>query len=148
MESICGANCDECSLNKTCKGCKKTKGCHFGKQCFIANYILVGGMKEFESFKNVLIDEFNSLNIDGMPKINELYPLNGSFINLKYPLPNGNEVKFLDDKEAYLGNQVECIFNDKESKKYFGLVANMSFILVCEYEENCKNPKIIIYKSR
>ena len=148
MEGICGANCDECELNKTCKGCKKTKGCPFGKKCFIANYIEIGGKDSFSELKKELIKDFNSLSIAGMPKIDELYPLNGAFVNLEYSLPNGKKVKFLDDNEIYLGNQVECIFNDDEIKKCYGLVANMSFILVCEYEEDGKNPQLLIYKSR
>ena len=148
MKGICGANCDECKFNKTCKGCIKTKGCPFGKKCFIANYIEIGGQDNYELFKKELIKEFNSLNIDGMSKIDELYPLNGTFVNLEYNLPNGKKVKFLDDNEIYLGNQVECEFNDNEIKKCFGLVANMNFLLVCEYDENGENPQLLIYKSR
>ena len=141
MEAICGAHCNECELfkNKKCEGCNK--------KCWIAKYIKLSN-KEFKVFKKQLIDEFNSLNIDGMPKIKELYPLNGSFVNLEYPLPNGNKVKLLKDEETYLGNQVECIFNDNEIKKCFGLLANTSFLLVAEYEENGKNPELIIYKKR
>ena len=92
MEGICGANCRECELFKSdkCKGCKSTKGCPFGKKCWIANYIEVGGKKEFEAFKEVLENEINSLNIDGMPKIKDLYPLHGEFVNLEYSLPNGD----------------------------------------------------------
>jgi hypothetical protein len=83
-----------------------------------------------------------------MPKIHELYPLRGDFINLEYYLPNGIKIKLLSDDEIYLGNQVECEFNDSEIKQYFGLVANMNFLLVCEYGENERNPEIIIYKKR
>ena len=57
-------------------------------------------------------------------------------------------VKFLNDEEAYLGNQIECEFNDEEIKKNYGVVANMNFILVVEYENNGDNPEIIIYKKR
>ena len=148
MEGICGANCSECALYKECKGCKNTNGCPFGKKCFIAKYIEIGGMESFEELKKQFIQEFNSLEIDGMPKIEELYPLHGSFINLEYELPNGEKVKFLNDDESYLGNQVECIFNDDDVKKCFGLVANMSFLLVCEYEENGGNPEVLLYKKR
>ena len=150
MRSICGANCEECELfkNTKCRGCKNTNGCPFGKKCWIAKYIEVGGIENYNSLKNELIDEFNSLNIDGMPKIEELYPLHGEFVNMEYPLPNNNKTKFLNDNEAYLGNQVECIFNDEEIKKYYGILANMNFILVCEYEKNGNNPEIIIYKKR
>ena len=135
-------------VNKKCEGCKKTNGCPFGKKCFIANYIDVGGKKEYEKFKKQLIDEINSLNIEGMSKIDELYALHGSFVNLEYTLPNGNKVKYLQDDDIYLGTQVENIFNDKELKRCFGIVANMSFILVSEYEENGLNPEIVLYKRR
>ena len=37
---------------------------------------------------------------------------------------------------------------DNEVKKYFGIVANMNFLLVCEYEENGNNREILIYKKR
>ena len=150
MDAICGANCEECELfkNTKCRGCKNTNGCPFGKKCWIAKYIEVGGEEKFNTLKNELIDEFNSLNIDGMPKIEELYPLHGEFVNLEYTLPNNNKTKFLNDNEAYLGNQLECIFNDEEIKKYYGILANMNYILVCEYGENGNNPEIIIYKKR
>lgn len=83
-----------------------------------------------------------------MPKLEELYPLHGEFVNIKYPLPNGEQIKLLNDNEAYLGNQVECILNDEDMKKYFGILANMNFLLICEYGENESNPEIIIYKKR
>lgn len=150
MKSICGTDCNQCELlkNNKCLGCNKTKGCPFGKKCFIAKYIEIGGIENFQLLKKELIDEFNSLNIIGMPKVKELYPLNGSLVNLEYSLPNETRVKFLHDNEIYLGNQLECEFNDKEFKKCFGIVANTSFLLVCEYEENGINPEIIIYKRR
>ena len=83
-----------------------------------------------------------------MLNINELYSLHGSFVNLEYELPSGKKVKFLKDNKVYLGNQVECQFNDDEVKRCFGLVANMDFLLVCEYEENRINPELLIYKKR
>lgn len=148
MKGICGVNCEECDFKKKCKGCVNTNGCPFGKKCFIANYIEVGGMENYELLKSKLIDELNSLNIEGISKINELFPLNGSFVNLEYTLPNGKKVKFLDDEEIYLGNEVECEFNDGEVKKCFGIICNMNFLLVCEYDEGGVNPKLIIYKRR
>ena len=148
MEAICGANCEECSLyQKTCKGCKETNGCPFGKKCWIAKYIEVGGKESFTTFKKQLIEEINSLNIDGLPTIEELYPLHGAFVNLEYVLPNQEKVKFLNDEEAYLGNQVECIFNEKE-KRYFGVLASTNFILISEYGENGDRPELILYKKR
>ncbi len=149
MKGLCGANCEDCSLyNTKCKGCKETKGCPFGKKCWIAKYIEVGGKDSFNELKKVLVDEINSLQIEGMPKLSDLYPLHGSFVNLEYTLPNGNKTKLLMDDELYLGNQLECEFNDEENQKCFGIVANMSFIIVCEYGENGTNPELIIYKRR
>ncbi len=150
MESICGADCNNCGYgkNNNCKGCKNTLGCPFGKKCFVAKYILTGGKEEYEKFKNKLIDEINNLNILGMPKINELNPLNGSFVNLSYPIPNGDNIKLLDDNDIYLGNQVESEFNDGEISRCFGIIANMNFILISEYGINGDNPEIIVYKKR
>ena len=150
MDSICGANCSDCGYgkNNNCKGCKETKGCPFGKQCFVAQYILTGGRKKYELFKKQLVDEINSLNIVGMPKINDLNPLNGSFVNLSYPMPNGENIKLLYDNDIYLGNQVESEFNHGEIIRCFGILANMDFILVSEYGANGDNPEIILYKKR
>ena len=150
MKSMCGADCNICGYGKNsgCKGCMQTKGCPFGKRCFIADYIKTGGEENYRRFTEKLIEEFNSLSIEGVPKINELFPLNGEFVNLAYPMPNGKTVKLLDDKDIYLGNEVEFEFNDGSILKCFGLVANMDFLLVCEYGENCSDPQIIVYKKR
>ena len=53
MESLCGANCEECSIykNNKCKGCKETNGCPFGTKCWIAKYIEVGGKDSFDALK-------------------------------------------------------------------------------------------------
>ena len=150
MESICGVDCNNCEYGKknNCKGCKETQGCPFGKQCFIAKYILTGGKENYELFKNQLIKEINDLNIPGMSRIKELTPLNGTFVNLAYSLPNGQKVQFLDDNEIYLGTQVESEFNDETQIRCFGILANLNFILVSEYGPNGDNPELIIYKKR
>ena len=150
MNSICGANCSNCGYgkNNNCKGCKETNGCPFGKQCFIAKYILTGGKENYELFKKQLVDEINSLNIVGMPKIDDLNPLNGSFVNLSYPMPNGENIKLLFDNDIYLGNQVESEFNDGSIIRCFGILANMDFILISEYGVNGDNPELILYKKR
>lgn len=144
MSTLCGANCNECGFKANCKGCQETCGKPFGGKCIAAEYIKVGGKSAFEEFKNQIISEFNALNVEGMPKITELYCLCGSFVNLEYPLPSGGAVKFLDDKNIYLGTQVDCEFVDR----CFGLVAGMDFLLVCEYGENGTNPEIVVYKRR
>ncbi len=108
-------------------------------------YKYLGDPGKFEEFKQQLINEFNSLNIEGMPKVEKLYALVGGYINLEYRLPNGKTVKFLDDNATYLGNQLECEFG---GERCFGIVANMEFLLVCTYEEGGANPELIIYKKR
>ena len=108
-------------------------------------YKELGGDGSFEEFKKLLIKEINELNIAGMPKLQKLNALVGGYVNLEYRLPNGKSVKFLDDNATYLGNQLECEFG---GNRCFGIVANMEFLLVCTYEENGKNPELVIYKKR
>ena len=100
---------------------------------------------QFEAFKAQLIDEINALAIEGMPKVDKLNALVGSYVNLAYPLPSGQKVKFLDDGTTYLGNQLECEFG---GDRCFGVLANMDFILVCTYEAEGANPELILYKKR
>ena len=148
-KTICGADCTLCELyKKKCEGCNETNACPFGKKCWIAKYIESGGEENFNIFKKQLIDEINALQIDGMPKIDDLIPLTGSYINMEYVLPNHDKVKLLSDEESYLGNQVECIFNDEETIKLFGIACNMDFILISEYDNSGSNPEIILYKKR
>lgn len=108
-------------------------------------YENLGGKEQFDAFKQQLIHEFNDLHIEGMPKIENLNALVGSFVNFAYRLPNGNTVKFLDDEATYLGNQLECAFG---GDRCFGIIANMDFLLVCTYEENGADPELVIYKKR
>ena len=100
---------------------------------------------EFEKFKQMLIGEINALNIEGMPKLDHLNALVGSYVNLPYRLPNGSTVQFLDDNTTYLGNQLESEFG---GERCFGVLANMEFILVSTYEKDGRNPELVIYKKR
>ncbi|MGM9641970.1 MAG: DUF3795 domain-containing protein [Eubacteriales bacterium] len=148
--SICGADCEACGYgkNNACRGCTETCGCPFGKSCFIARYIKTGGEEAYRAFRARLVEEFNALGIPGMPEIGELYAINGAFVNLAYPMTNGDAVKLLDDREIYLCNQVECEFNDGSLIKCFGLVAGPDFLLVAEYGANCSDPELLVYKKR
>lgn len=146
-KTLCGTNCEQCPSKDICKGCAETKGCPFGKQCYIAKYVLIGGEENYKAFKIGLINEINDLKVDGMEKVTELYPLVGSYVNLEYTLPNGSKVKFLNDDEVYLGAQVKNLY-DTDGKSCYGVIARENFLLICEYEKNCKNPQIVIYKRR
>ena len=79
---------------------------------------------KIEELKRQLVDEFNSLGIEGMPKVEKLYALVGSYVNLAYPLPSGHAVPFLDDR------------------------TNESFLLVSTYGENGGDPELLLYKKR
>ena len=108
-------------------------------------YKELGDNGEFDKFKDILIGEINALNIEGMTKLTKLNALVGSYVNLEYRLPNGGTVRFLDDNTTYLGNQLECEFG---GDRYFGVIANMDFILVATYGKNAEDPELVIYKKR
>lgn len=108
-------------------------------------YEQLGDNGEFEEFKKQLIEEINNLHIEGMPKLEKLNALVGSYVNLGYTLPSGAKVKFLNDNTTYLGNQLE---SELVEGLCFGVLANMDFILVCTYEAEGKNPELILYKKR
>lgn len=100
---------------------------------------------QFEAFKRKLIEEINDLHIEGMPKVESLNALVGKYVNLEYRLPNGRNVKFLDDQTTYLGNQLE---SEIVEGLCFGVLANMEFILICTYEADGQNPELILYRKR
>ena len=100
---------------------------------------------QFEAFKRRLIDEINGLHIEGMPRVEKLNALVGSFVNLEYPLPSGMKAKFLNDRTTYLGNQLASEFG---GERCFGVLACMDFILICTYEKDGLNPELVLYKKR
>ena len=100
---------------------------------------------QFEAFKRQLMDEINDLHIEGMPKVEALNALVGSYVNLPYPLPGGATVKFLDDGTTYLGNQLEP---ELGGDRCFGVLASMDFILVCTYGRGGADPELLLYKKR
>ena len=105
----------------------------------------LGDHGAFEKLKKQLMDEINALHINGMPKVERLNALVGQYVNLEYHLPSGACVKFLNDQTTYLGNQLECEF---DKGRCFGVLANVDFIMVCTYEQDGKNPELILYKKR
>lgn len=100
---------------------------------------------EFEKFKKKLLKEINALHVEGLPEITRLNALVGKYVNLEYTLPNGRNVKFLDDQTTYLGTQSESEF---EGDRYFGVLAGMDFILICTYEADRTSPELVLYKKR
>lgn len=90
-----------------------------------------------------MIEEINAFGISGLT-VNDLNLLTGAYVNLEYPLSNGTTVKFLKDKDIYLGNQIER----QDSERCYGVAADETFILVCEYGCNGADPEIVLYKRR
>lgn len=147
----CGMSLDEENISREPDGAFNEEYCrwcyadgHFTLDLW-EQYAALGGKEKFEEIKHQIMDEFNGLHIEGLPTVEELYVLTGSYINLEYRLPNGQLVRFLDDKASYLGNQLECTFG---GDRCFGIAANMDFLLVCTYEKDGKNPELVVYKKR
>ena len=145
----CGTPLEDCNTSREIDGHFNEEYCQW---CYAdgeytldiwKRYAKIGGKEKLEEFKAQLIGELNALlDIEGLPQVETLNVLPGEFVNLEYTLPNGEKVKFLDDRQTYLGSQLEG------ETKCCGIVANMDFLLVCTYEENGENPELLIYKKR
>ena len=136
--TYCGNDCcKECNRLAECGGCEDCKGHPFGGNCVAER------SRDFARLKAQLIEDINELNIEGL-SVNDLYLLTGGYVNLAYQLPNGKTVKFLNDNDVYLGNQIE----KQNSERCYGVVASEEFILVCEYGCNGINPEIVLYAKR
>ena len=136
--TYCGSNCCEnCDNFSKCGGCENCAGHPFGGSCIAERN------KNFSELKQQLIEEINALGIGGLI-VDDLNLLTGAYVNLEYPLSNGTTVKFLNDKDIYLGNQIER----PDSERCYGVVADEAFILVCEYGCNGSNPEMVLYKRR
>ena len=94
--------------------------------------------------KQKFIEEVNALGIKDMPTIDNLFVLQGSFINQEYKI-NGNSVKLLDDNASYWGNQVEKIGAEG---RCFGIACDERYILVSEYGKNGADAEIVAFKKR
>ena len=147
----CGMALDDSTTSKERSGIFNEEYC---KWCYAdgdftldywKRYEELGGGEGFEAFKRQLAEEFNALQIEGMPPVENLNVLSGFFINTEYTLPNGQKVKFLDDNATYLGNQLPCVFG---GERCFGIAANMQFLLVCTYGAGGTDPELVLYRQR
>lgn len=147
----CGMLLDDSTTSKEINGEFNEDYCkwcyHEGKFTldFWQRYAELGGQEGFEQFKQQLANEFNALHIEGLPQVEELNVLTGSYINLEYTLPTGVKTKLLNDHATYLGNQLPCLFG---GSRCFGLAASMQFLMVCTYEANGEDPELVLYKKR
>lgn len=148
--ACCGMPLGDGSISREKDGCFNEDFC---KWCYAdGEYTLdfrkaCGGsfsQDKFEKFKCQLIREFNLLlQMEGLPRVENLNVLPGEFVNMEYTLPNGERVKFLDDHATYLGSQLEG-----EGGRCYGIAGNMAALLICTYGENGENPELVIYKKR
>ena len=145
MSTYCGANCESCPSKENCKGCRETCGSPFGGRCVAAEYIKFGGLEVYQQFKQELLNEINILlAAQGIGAIDGLFELVGGFVNLEYPMPSGEKVKLLNDKNIYLGAQIEFA----NLGICYGVVADTGFILICCYSINGSESELIVYQKR
>ena len=143
MASLCGQfDCASCPA-ENCAGCSETGGKPFGGRCIAAEWILEGGQEAFARRRQAVMDEINALGIPGL-RVESLNLLSGAYVNLAYPLPSGQAVRFLDDKAVYLGAQIEV----DGMEKCYGAVADDRFLLVCRYGGGGSDPELVCYKKR
>ena len=142
MSSICGVNCDECKIKDKCKCCIETNGHPWGENCALAEFCYdkkENTKERIIAYKNELIEEINNLNLDFILKIEELYPLNGIFVNIEYELHNGEKIRLLKDNNIYLWTQLP----KADNSGYYGIIADNDYILVGKYDNNYQNANII-----
>jgi hypothetical protein len=94
--------------------------------------------------KQKFIDEVNALNIPDMPVIDNLFVLQGSFINLEYKM-NGNTFSILDKKKSYWGTQVE---KQNSDGRCYGIACDEKYILVSEYGKDGADAEVVVLKRR
>ena len=140
MSTLCGADCSGCSFKAECRGCAATCGSPFGGKCVAAEYIKNNSRDRYAEYKADLLSRVNDfMRNNGLPEALALFELPGFYVNLAYPLPNGEEVRFLNDRDIYLGAQIEA------SGKCYGMICDGSFILVCRYGMNGSDPELTVY---
>ncbi len=131
----CGMPLEDCTTSRETDGNFNEEYC---KWCYAdgeytldiwKRYAEIGGKEKLEEFKQQLIHEFNTLlHIEGLPKVENLNVLSGEFINMEYTLPNGEKVKFLDDKQTYLGSQINV-----KTPLRFRMIPQRSFLSLFIY---------------
>ncbi len=94
--------------------------------------------------KHQLIDELNALGLADLPKITNLFIMQGSFINMAYPI-HGNQVKLLDDNQVYWSTQIE---KPNAPGRCYGIACDEKYILITEYSRDGADAEIVLLKRR
>lgn len=140
MNTLCGADCSGCSFKANCKGCAATCGSPFGGICVAAEYIKKNGREKYAEYKAELLKKMNAfLRENDLPETQVLFELTGFLINMAYQLPNGEQVRFLDDRNVYLGTQIE------HEGRFYGVITDGCFILLSRYGADGSDPELIAY---
>lgn len=139
-KSICGIDCAKCEACGACGGCSETDGRPFGGECVVAKCCRRGETALAE-LKEKLIAAVKALAITDMEEVNDFNALRGSFVNLTYPLPGGQSVKFWDDNKIYLGNQL----HKQGSNRCYGIVADETYLMVAEYGCCGADAEIVVF---
>ena len=144
MSEICKMDCCKaCPRRADCPGCEETAGHPLGGDCVAAECIKEKGQGAFLALKKALVEEINALGIRDL-WVEDLNLLPGWYVNLEYLLPNGQMVKLLSDNNVYLGNQIEIPGSDR----CYGVAADDTYLLVCEYGCGGSDPQIVLYRRR
>ena len=141
---------DVCVKNMANEGFPEEQACDYLKQTlprldYWKRHGELAGDGQFDALKQQLVREINALQIPGMPRLERLNALVGSYVNLEYPLPGGQTAKFLDDRTTYLGNQLA---SELDTERCFGVLANVDFLLICTYGADGADPELLRYKKR
>lgn len=89
-----------------------------------------------------LLEQINSLNIEGMPKIDKLYGHKGEFVNILCKLPNGKMDKILDDNKMYYTAEVPKL----NSERCFGVATDKVQLAIFEYSKDGADAELVIWK--
>ena len=81
---------------------------------------------------------------EGLSAVDDLVELVGAYVNLAYTMPSGDTVKLLNDKNIYLGAQIEYA----DLGVCCGVVADTGFILLCSYSSDGSEPELVVYRKR
>jgi hypothetical protein len=79
-----------------------------------------------------------------MPKIDNLFIVQGEYINKEYDI-NGNKVKLFDDNANYWGTQVP---KQGAEERFFGVACDEKTIVVSEYGKDCADLELVMIKRR
>ncbi|MGN0522428.1 MAG: hypothetical protein ACI4IQ_07310 [Eubacterium sp.] len=93
--------------------------------------------------KNKILEEIKNLGIKEFESLNSLNLLDGSYLNLEVPLPNGNKTKLLNDDKKYYANQIDIAGTDR----CYGVAADDRFIVVYKYGCEGANAELVLIKQ-